>query len=113
MDKDEEMLFEYVKTHYQVPAELGREIVHMGKKGVIAADRGHYIGVNFDDDNAGVIKNVHPTDNVKYLGIGKVRPISKAQKRYQRFLEFGDCFDSFIEFCKWDAQPERSWNKSI
>jgi len=36
-------------------------------------------------------------------------PRSKA--RYRRYLEFGDCFDSFIEFCRWDALPEHSWNQ--
>jgi len=36
--------------------------------------------------------------------------ISRSKQRYTRFLEYGDGFDSFIEFCKWDAEPERSWN---
>ena len=36
--------------------------------------------------------------------------IPRGKARYQRFLEYGDMFDSFIEFCRWDAQPERSWN---
>ena len=35
---------------------------------------------------------------------------TKAQERYRRFLKWGDCFDSFLDFCRWDAQPERSWN---
>ena len=33
--------------------------------------------------------------------------ISKSKARYKRFLEFGDCFDSFIEFCRWDAQIQK------
>ena len=51
-----------------------------------------------------------------YLGeeiIGDIKPqkkISKSKQRYQRFLEYGDGFDSFIEFCRWDGEPERSWN---
>ena len=24
--------------------------------------------------------------------------------------EYGDCFDSFLDFCRWDANPEHSWN---
>jgi predicted secreted acid phosphatase len=40
----------------------------------------------------------------------KVPRRTKAQERYRRFLEWGDCFDSFVDFCRWDAQPERSWN---
>lgn len=35
---------------------------------------------------------------------------SRSQERYKRFLEYGDGFSSFIEFCRWDAAPERSWN---
>lgn len=37
--------------------------------------------------------------------------ISRSKARYQRFLEYGECFKNFIEFCRWDADPERSWNK--
>jgi hypothetical protein len=38
---------------------------------------------------------------------------SRSKDRYQRFLEYGDSFDSFIDFCRWDAQPERSWNGGV
>lgn len=36
--------------------------------------------------------------------------ISRSKARYKRFLEYGDMFDSFIDFCRWDSDPERSWN---
>lgn len=36
--------------------------------------------------------------------------VSRSKARYRRFLEYGDMFDSFLEFCRWDAEPERSWN---
>lgn len=36
--------------------------------------------------------------------------VSRSRKRYLRFLEYGDSFNSFLEFCYWDADPERSWN---
>lgn len=36
--------------------------------------------------------------------------VSKSKQRYKRFLEYGDMFDSFRDFLKWDAEPERSWN---
>lgn len=36
--------------------------------------------------------------------------VSRSKARYLRFLEYGDMFDSFLEFCRWDAEPERSWN---
>ena len=42
-----------------------------------------------------------------------VRPpvpkLSRSQVRYRRFLEYGDGFDSFLAFCRWDSLPERSW----
>ena len=36
--------------------------------------------------------------------------IPRSKQRYRRFLEYGDHFDSFLDFCRWDAEPERSWN---
>lgn len=43
-----------------------------------------------------------------------VRPpapkVSRSKQRYQRYREYGEGFDSFLDFCYWDAQPERSWN---
>lgn len=106
------MTCEYVREHYGVPAEVGRRVTVSGKPGVIAADRGHYIGVNFDADRPGVVLNCHPTSEVEYGAIGVVRKPSRRAARYQRYLEYGDCFDSFIQFCRWDAAPERSWNRS-
>jgi len=41
--------FEYVKSYYKVPAELGREIMLRDRKGIIVEDRGHYIGVTFEN----------------------------------------------------------------
>lgn len=108
--------FEYIVRNYGVPAEIGRRVVVDGKPGIIAADRGNYIGVNFDEDKPDVIKNCHPTWEVEYLDIGHIREkkISRSkersQERYQRYLEYGECFDSFIQFCYWDASSERSWN---
>jgi hypothetical protein len=42
------MRLEYVCRTYGVPAEIGRRVIVYGKPGIIAEDRGHYIGVNFD-----------------------------------------------------------------
>ena len=36
--------------------------------------------------------------------------VSRSKQRYQRFLEYGECFDSFIDYLRWDAEPDRSWN---
>lgn len=105
------MSFDYIKTFYNVPAEIGRRVVVGGKPGIIVEDRGHYIGVNFDDDKPSLVKCAHPTSEVEYLGMGEIRKPSKGNQRYQRFLEYGDGFKSFIEFCRWDAMPERSWNR--
>jgi len=101
---------EYAQQYYGVPASIGRRVVVNGRHGVIAKDCGHHIGVNFDDEKPGSISPCHPTWEVEYLGMGKVRKMTRSQKRYQRFREFGDCFDSFIDFCRWHDSPERSWN---
>lgn len=102
--------FDYINQHYGVNACIGRKVVVDGKSGIISAGRGNYIGVNFDSDKPGTISNCHPIWRVQYGEIGKVRMPTKSQQRYQRFLEYGDCFDSFISFCRWDALPEREWN---
>lgn len=107
------MMCEYAKQYYKVPADIGRLVKVGGKPGIIAEDRGHYIGVNFDDDDPGVINNCHPTDNVEYLGMGKVRKLPakkrKAKERYQRYLEYSDCyhFESFLDFLRWDEEQRR------
>lgn len=90
--------FDYVRTFYGVPAKRGRRVLVSGSPGVIAEDRGHYIGVNFDSDKPGVIHNCHPTDEVKYLGLGPVRKPTRSQQRYQRYLEEGDQYDNFRHF---------------
>ena len=42
----------------------------------------------------------------------KPKPLSRSKQRYRRYLEYGDMFDSFLAFCRWDAEPERSWNEA-
>ena len=37
----------------------------------------------------------------------KIEKVSRSKARYRRYLEFGDCFDSFIDFCRWDAQVQK------
>lgn len=90
--------FEYVKQYYGVPAELGRMVMLRGKSGVIAEDRGHYIGINFDKDKAGHISNVHPTDeDLTYLGIGKIRKMTKSQANYRAYIR-SECDCTFAEW---------------
>jgi hypothetical protein len=102
---------QYIRDHYNVPAEIGRRVKVYGKPGIIAEDRGHYIGVNFDSEKPGVIHNAHPTSQVEYLDLGTIRKPSRFAARYLRFREYGDGFSSFIQYCRWDAHPERSWNQ--
>lgn len=104
--------FEYVVNYYGVPACKGRIVDINGKRGVIVKDLGHHIGVVFDGDKPSQISHCHPTWRVTYLGLGKVPKMSRSQQRYQRYLEFGDSFESFIDFCRWDSDGERSWNKN-
>lgn len=37
----------------------------------------------------------------------KPKPQSRSQQRYRRYLEFGDCFRTFLDFCYWDAEKQR------
>ena len=90
---------EYVRKYYRVPACVGRRIVFQGTRlGIIAEDRGNYIGVNFDSDRAGVICNVHPTDNVEYGNMGMIRKPTASQKRYRDFIhsEYSGTFAEYL-----------------
>lgn len=94
--------FEYVRTHYGVPAEYGRRVVVNGKPGIIVKDLGHHIGVVFDKDKPTRISPAHPTWEVEYGEIGVPRKVSKGAERYRRFLDF-DGGMKFIEFCKMES----------
>lgn len=96
------MSCEYVQQHYGVPACIGRRVLAYGKPGIIAADRGNYIGINLDSDKPGRILNYHPVDGIEYLGMGEIRRPTRSQQRYQRYLDVGDCFESFLHFCRYE-----------
>lgn len=96
--------FEYINNYYNVNAELGRKVVVDGEPGVIAKDCGHYIGINFDKDKPGVISNCHPTWRVEYGEVGKIRKPTASQRRYQRYIDVSDCFDSFKHFLRWESE---------
>ena len=87
----------YVRDYYKVPAQIGRRVRIGGNEGIIAEDRGHYIGVNLDKDKPGVIRNYHPTDGVEYLDLGKVRKLTRSQRNYRDFLNL----DSSMTFAEW------------
>lgn len=48
----------------------------------------------------------------KYVSEKSPQPprVSRSKARYKRYLEYGDGFNCFIDFCRWDAEPGRSWN---
>ncbi len=90
---------DYVKEYYGVPACIGRRVVAYGKPGIIAEDRGCYIGILLDCDKPGDVNNYHPTDGIEYLNeIGKVRPMTRAQRKYQEYVH-ADWFDG--SFSEW------------
>lgn len=89
---------EYVRQYYGVPAGIGIRVIVGGKPGIIAADRGHYIGVNFDHHKPGRISNVHPTDDIQYGEPGKIRQMTRSQRRYADYLAVAECFDSFRHY---------------
>ncbi len=101
------MSCEYVQKAYGVPACIGRRVIAYGKPGIIAEDRGHYIGVNLDEEKAGVVNNYHPEDGIVYGEMGIARRPTKSQGRYQDFLR-SDCGESFGEWLhrNW-------WNEKI
>ena len=101
------MSCEYVREAYGVPAEIGRRVTVYGKPGVIAVDRGHYIGVNFDSDKASAVKSCHPADGVVYGEMGRLRKQSKGAARYARYLEIAECFNGFMDFIRWDARKSK------
>lgn len=90
--------FEYIRTHYNVPACIGRRVIVYGKPGTIVADRGHYIGVNFDSDKPSLVRSAHPTSEVVYLEEFKApRKLSRSARRYQEYLND----DSGYSFAEW------------
>ena len=105
--------FEYIRNYYGVDVKMNQCVTVNGRKGLVIADKGAHLGVNFDDDKPGVISFVHPTWKVEYGDIGVPRKPTASQQRYQRFLEYGDSFSSFVEYCRWDGSKERSWNGGV
>lgn len=99
----------YVREYYGVPAEIGRRVIAYGKPGVIAADRGNYIGINLDSDKPGDINNYHPVDGIEYGKMGKVRKMTRSQQRYRDYQEVSDCYENFHHYLKC-KEEERRYN---
>ncbi|WP_111818268.1 hypothetical protein [Acinetobacter baumannii] len=92
------MSFEYINKTYGVNAELGRRVIADGKPGIITGTHNALIVVNLDEDKPGERTYWHPTWNMQYLDMGKIRKMTAGQRRYQEFLD-ADWFDG--GFDKW------------
>jgi hypothetical protein len=57
--------YEYVRTHYNVPAEKGRRVRAYGKPGTIVRAYGNYIGIQKDGEK--IVGQYHPKDGIEYL----------------------------------------------
>lgn len=92
-------MFEYVKDNYDVTVQIGQVIYLNGNRGKVAEDRGHYLGINFDSDKPGIIKNVHPTDDDLFITchVKPVRKPTRSQKNYQDYLR-SECNETFAEW---------------
>ncbi len=97
------MEFKYIKDRYKVPAEMHREVIVDGKKGVITQDMGGYIGVNFYDNITTEPLPCHPTWEVQYLETFNHKPpikkLTPSAKRYRDWLRndgYGMTYAQFI-----------------
>ncbi len=93
------MNFQYIKDYYKVPAEMYREVEVGGKRGVIAEDMGHYIGVVFYENKSRRAQPCHPTSEVRYLDTFNYNPPqpTASQRRYVEYLKD----DTDMPFGQW------------
>ena len=99
--------FTYINQYYGVVACLGRRVVADGKPGIIIGAENANIVVNLDEHKPGQRTFWHPTWNMTYLDIGKIRPMSAGQKRYQEYLNAREWFDgSFAEWLGVDLESK-------
>lgn len=95
------MEFQYIKEFYVVPAEMFREVIVDGEKGVITKDLGHRIGVTFYDKNDKTPLPCHPTWKVEYLEtFNKKPPVNKNWRAKQKYKDFLSA-DSDLSFRQW------------
>lgn len=96
------MDFKYIKDYYKVPADMYREVIVCGKKGVITEDMGNYIGVNFYDNITYDPLPCHPTWEFEYLDTFNHKPpikkLSQSQKRYRHYrsLDLGCSYKEYL-----------------
>lgn len=109
------MSCEYVRERYGVPAKIGMLVKYKDRTGIISADRGNYVGVNFDDDKPGRVSNVHPTDpGLIYTDeFGKIRKLTCSQQRYQDYLysEYGGTFAEWLGCDESSLRDKRRYGR--
>lgn len=102
--------FDYIKERYKVAADMHREVMVYGKKGVITKDLGNYIGVNFYDNITYNPQPCHPTAEVEYLETFNHKPpikkITASQKRYQHYLSL-DLGCTYKEYLGIKDKPKK------
>lgn len=102
------MSCEYARRVYGVPAEIGRRVEVDGEPGVIARDMGNYIGILLDKDKPNHVFPYHPCSKIKYFGMGKVRKMTRSQRRYQQYMDDSEWFGgTFGEWLK-TSLPDRT-----
>jgi hypothetical protein len=101
LEDSESTEFEYIKNRYGVPAEMHREVIVDGKKGVITKDMGGYIGVHFYDKKTVEPSPCHPTWEVQYLESFNYKPpiekMTASKRRYRDWLNS----ESGLTFSEW------------
>ena len=99
------MSFEYIKDYYKVPAEIHREVIVDGKKGVIVGAKDQYLSVSFYHLKGKFPLPCHPTWEVKYLDTFNKTPPKiknrKSKERYNHYLSI-DSSMTFFEYLKSD-----------
>lgn len=100
------MSFEYINKSYGVNACVGRRVVCSGEPGVIVGAKNTYIIVNLDSNKASQRDFYHPTFEVEYQGMGKVRKLTAGQKRYQEYLDADTC-ETFAEWLGVDKYSKQ------
>lgn len=97
--------FEYIRKHYNVPAEVGRRVAYTGgdypQDGVITGAKGTYIMVHLKGEPHPV--PMHPLWELTYSTKGPLVPVpavkkqSRSAARYQEYLDA----DSGLSFRAW------------
>ena len=116
----EKKLCQYVNDFYHIPAYVGMKVWVEGVEGKIVEDRGHYIGVTFHDESAGVVHNFHPTSHGLVYDLPKKPTIAKQLEDrpwpqwakdlfVKRCTEYGTVLAESISFSQcfdWGHTPE-------